>query len=759
MSFGYSVGDLITGANLTRQLIRTLSDSRGACIEYQEALTELRAVEDAFIHTGTILQSNLFERDASNGIACIVLASLDTIEKFHQRTQNLQQRLRSSRNGVESSWTKVGWQLFGKDELRDLTRQLNGRLTSIDVLIKTATYRKKMPSIVAQYEDKDSGHHEVKNAVDQPMAIGSHPASTSVHPLADQAALAEMAHTPDNEHNPTIHERDSTISYEPTALEMNGSPMPTYGSTPVGNNQLGLLTPPSTWPTPKTPTTSENGRVPAITRESLPVGVNSKDSFATPRSAVGEMKGGGESIPLTLKQQIRAEIEAEDAAIAAADQAAAQAAQVGRDISSIMQMVTALREKELEKEEKAAKAKEVKAPIRFKDAVGRKFSFPFHLCQTWQGIEELIKQAFLHVDVIGPHVEHGHYDLIGPEGEIILPQVWEKVVAPDWSVTMHMWPMPERSSRPPQPPPRPPQPPPRPPQPSPRPPQPPPQPAKPPSSNNQAPYWPPFTNPQSGPRPQPPPPQTGKPPPPNNQPQYWPPFLDSFPVHPGDPRYNGSRPQEARAGPQLPRAPKMTKPPNSRHFNTGSAETNRPLDPSQYLEGSQDPSKFLEEALDISQFTDMQRAADPLPFLDDAEHSTASNSHSSASHGSEFALLDDFEPDWRRKYADLILEQQLTEAFIAANQPQIIAFLQRVDFPSSPVAGKSTESPVRPEMGKRRPKPRFAVKSSKAYVRRRSTKKAKDSRLGSEPSNSDCWDSETPSIYSEDWEAEDGAFP
>ncbi|KAI1776091.1 hypothetical protein F4818DRAFT_457618 [Hypoxylon cercidicola] len=82
-----------------------------------------------------------------------------------------------------------------------------------------------------------------------------------------------------------------------------------------------------------------------------------------------------------------------------------------------------------------------KAPIRFKDAVGRKFSFPFHLCQTWQGMEELIKQAFLHVDVIGPHVQAGHYDLIGPNGEIILPQVWEKVIEPDWAVTMHMWPM------------------------------------------------------------------------------------------------------------------------------------------------------------------------------------------------------------------------------------------------------------------------------------------------------------------------------
>jgi hypothetical protein len=56
-------------------------------------------------------------------------------------------------------------------------------------------------------------------------------------------------------------------------------------------------------------------------------------------------------------------------------------------------------------------------------------------------MEELIKQAFLHVDVIGPHVQEGHYDLIGPNGDIILPSVWEKVVEPDWAITMHMWPM------------------------------------------------------------------------------------------------------------------------------------------------------------------------------------------------------------------------------------------------------------------------------------------------------------------------------
>ncbi|OJJ36784.1 hypothetical protein ASPWEDRAFT_170297 [Aspergillus wentii DTO 134E9] len=91
---------------------------------------------------------------------------------------------------------------------------------------------------------------------------------------------------------------------------------------------------------------------------------------------------------------------------------------------------------------------EKKKPIKFKDAVGRKFSFPFDLCCTWQGMEELIRQAFLHIEVIGPHVAEGHYDLIGPNGDIILPQVWETVIEPDWTITMHMWPIPEKPKTP-----------------------------------------------------------------------------------------------------------------------------------------------------------------------------------------------------------------------------------------------------------------------------------------------------------------------
>jgi len=56
-------------------------------------------------------------------------------------------------------------------------------------------------------------------------------------------------------------------------------------------------------------------------------------------------------------------------------------------------------------------------------------------------MEELIKQAFIQVEKLGPHVQEGRYDLTGPDGEIILPSVWDKVIQPDWQIVMTMWPI------------------------------------------------------------------------------------------------------------------------------------------------------------------------------------------------------------------------------------------------------------------------------------------------------------------------------
>ncbi len=61
-------------------------------------------------------------------------------------------------------------------------------------------------------------------------------------------------------------------------------------------------------------------------------------------------------------------------------------------------------------------------------------------------MEELIKQAFESVEELEYQVHEGWYDLLGPGNEIILPSVWERVIEPEWSITMSMWPL-ERVQR------------------------------------------------------------------------------------------------------------------------------------------------------------------------------------------------------------------------------------------------------------------------------------------------------------------------
>jgi chemotaxis protein histidine kinase CheA len=84
-----------------------------------------------------------------------------------------------------------------------------------------------------------------------------------------------------------------------------------------------------------------------------------------------------------------------------------------------------------------------KPPIKFVDGVNRSFTLPWHLAKTWKGMQALIKQAFVGMERQALQVTNGHYDLIGPNNEIILPQVWEVVVQPGWEVKMNLWPLPD----------------------------------------------------------------------------------------------------------------------------------------------------------------------------------------------------------------------------------------------------------------------------------------------------------------------------
>lgn len=54
-------------------------------------------------------------------------------------------------------------------------------------------------------------------------------------------------------------------------------------------------------------------------------------------------------------------------------------------------------------------------------------------------METTIRQAFVDIEGIGPHVANGHYDLLGPNDEIIPPHAWNTVAQPGWSIRMQMW--------------------------------------------------------------------------------------------------------------------------------------------------------------------------------------------------------------------------------------------------------------------------------------------------------------------------------
>ncbi|ORY12803.1 hypothetical protein BCR34DRAFT_458431, partial [Clohesyomyces aquaticus] len=68
--------------------------------------------------------------------------------------------------------------------------------------------------------------------------------------------------------------------------------------------------------------------------------------------------------------------------------------------------------------------------IKFQDASGQTFAFPWGSCKTWTAMEELINQAFLHDEDLSPRVQKGQYELIDADGNIVLPLLWETAVRP-----------------------------------------------------------------------------------------------------------------------------------------------------------------------------------------------------------------------------------------------------------------------------------------------------------------------------------------
>ena len=140
MSFGYSIGDVMTGSDMIYRLLRAMSETKGASVEYLDAMTELSSMQQAFLQLDQINSHKMLPPATINAATHIILSSMDIIFKFLERTKEYQKQLSDPRStGFQSSWYKVGWTLYKTHELRTLRDSLHTRLTSLRVLLQAGS--------------------------------------------------------------------------------------------------------------------------------------------------------------------------------------------------------------------------------------------------------------------------------------------------------------------------------------------------------------------------------------------------------------------------------------------------------------------------------------------------------------------------------------------------------------------------------------------------------------------------------------------
>ncbi|KAK0710430.1 hypothetical protein B0T21DRAFT_77654 [Apiosordaria backusii] len=142
MSFGYAIGDFIAGAVMAHKLIQLMTTSSDACTEYQEAMKELRLIQQAFITVSQLGETEVaLPRHTVNSASFLIMSSMDIISRFLKRTEHLKKSLSTSGPpAISDSWCKVGWALYGKEELRDLRDKLHNSLAALNLLFSAANY-------------------------------------------------------------------------------------------------------------------------------------------------------------------------------------------------------------------------------------------------------------------------------------------------------------------------------------------------------------------------------------------------------------------------------------------------------------------------------------------------------------------------------------------------------------------------------------------------------------------------------------------
>lgn len=99
MSFGFSVGDILAGAQLAYTLGKSLSDTKGASSDYQELISQLHVVHKVLIQVDQLRAANQLAQATINALLFTINSSNEAIEKFLTQYETYEESLRQGGSG------------------------------------------------------------------------------------------------------------------------------------------------------------------------------------------------------------------------------------------------------------------------------------------------------------------------------------------------------------------------------------------------------------------------------------------------------------------------------------------------------------------------------------------------------------------------------------------------------------------------------------------------------------------------------------
>ncbi|KAK4905854.1 hypothetical protein LTR49_024900 [Elasticomyces elasticus] len=136
-TFGFSVGDLVTGIQLVCDIIQCLEDSAGSQAQYRGVVLTLSSLRLA-LQKASDCTSDVNDRIA---IELVVKDCETTLNRFKSKIQKYEIRLgggvavSNGSSSIKALWRKIQWQLYSKKDVQVFQQEITAHVGALNIIL------------------------------------------------------------------------------------------------------------------------------------------------------------------------------------------------------------------------------------------------------------------------------------------------------------------------------------------------------------------------------------------------------------------------------------------------------------------------------------------------------------------------------------------------------------------------------------------------------------------------------------------------